>query len=136
MALTNFGKKTAPTYQIKEDSSELTWDQIIRDENDYVSLVEDLGGKAVLNAIPAFGGVYSEGYYGTTSGIPYLQARISTLAEGQELLAAYGPKLEAAGFTKSEETDTDGNTYSLYTKTVGTKKLTLEPINGRSFLYL
>ena len=107
-------KKSAPIYQIKEDSSELTWDQIIRDENDYVSLVEDLGGKAILNAIPAFGGVYSEGYYGTISGIPCLQARISTLA-------AYGPKLEAAGFTKSEETDADGNAYSLYTKTVGAK---------------
>ena len=130
MVLTNFGKKSAPTYQIKEDSSELTWDQIIRDENDYVSLVEDLGGKAILNAIPTFGGIYSEGYYGTTNGIPYLQARISTLAEGQELFAAYGPKLETAGFTKSEETDTDGNTYSLYAKTVGKKQLTLEPILG------
>lgn len=114
MALTNFGKKSAPIYQIKEDSSELTWDQIIHDESDYVSLVEDLGGKAILNAIPTFGGAYSEEYYGTTSGIPCLQARISTLV-------AYGPKLETVGFTKNEETDADGNAYSLYTKTVGAK---------------
>ena len=44
--------------------------------------------------------------------------------------AAYGPRLETNGFLKNEETDTDGNTYSLYTKTVGKKQLTLEPILG------
>ena len=131
VVFSNFGKKNAPTYEIKEDSSNLTWDQIIRDENSYVSAVEDLGGKAILNAIPTFGGVYSEGSYGTTSGIPYLQARISTLAEGQELMTSYSSKLEAAGFAKTEGTDDDGNSYTQYSKTVGSNQLVLEPLFGQ-----
>lgn len=130
MVFTNFGKKSAPTYQIKEDSSELTWDQIIRDENAYVSAVEDLGGKAILNAVPTFGGIYSEGGYGYQNGLSYVYARISSLDEGKELSAAYGPRLEANGFLKNEETDAEGTTYTVYTKTVGKKQLILEPILG------
>lgn len=130
MIFTNFGKKSAPVYQIKEDSSELTWDQIIRDENAYVSAVEDLGGKAILNAVPTFGGIYSEGGYGSSQdGLSYVYARISSLEEGKELSTAYGPKLEKNGFLKNEETDTDG-TYTVYTKTIGKKQLILEPILG------
>lgn len=132
MVFTNFGKKSAPAYQIKEDSSDLTWDQIIRDEDSYTSAVTDLGGKAILNAIPVFGGIYSEGYYGTTSGTPYVQAKITTLEEGQELLASYSAKLAAAGFTRTDGTDTSGNDYSIYSKVVGNKNLTLDPILGQT----
>ncbi|HBE99289.1 MAG TPA: hypothetical protein DDW18_04620 [Firmicutes bacterium] len=127
MVFSDFGKKSAPTYQIKEDSSNLTWEQIIRDENDYSYLAQILGGEALLNAIPTFGGVYSEGSCGDSGGIPYLQARISTLEEGEELLTSYYARLETAGFTKSVESDSDGNTYTIYSKAIGQKNLTLQP---------
>ena len=131
MVFSNFGKKSAPTYQIKEDSSNLTWEQIIRDENDYSYLAQILGGEALLNAIPTFGGVYSEGSCGDSGGIPYLQARISTLEEGEELLTSYYARLETAGFTKSVESDSDGNTYTIYSKAIGQKNLTLQPFLGQ-----
>ncbi len=127
MTFSHFGSQSNPNYTVKETSDDLTWEDIIRNENDYLSALKMVGGKNILDAIPVFGSVYSEGKFVDREGAQYLSARISSLEEGDDLLSSYDKKLVASGFSAKDMSDELGN-YRSYTKTVENKKLTISPL--------
>ncbi len=128
MTYSDFGKQTKPTYSPMEDSSDLTWDKIIRNGTSYSSLVSELGGKAILNAIPTFGGIYSEGGVASSNGIPYLYTYISSLEDGESLFDSYVSKLVNQGFEKTIVSYEDGTKDEQYKKDVGKISLALTPM--------
>ncbi len=129
MTYSHFGSKEAISYDAKETSDDLTWADIIRDENDYLSASKMVGGKTILNEIPVFGGVYSEGGFVDQDGYQYFSARVTSEAEVNDLLSSYSKKLVTSGFSAKEMSD-EGGTYYTYTKAIGEKSLTLLPQAG------
>lgn len=129
MTYSHFGTKIAPTYEIKETSNDLTWADIIRDENDYLSASKMVGGRTILNEIPVFGGIYSEGGFVDQDGYQYFSARVVSEAEASDLLSSYSKKLVSSGFS-AKELSGEAGTYYTYTKTIDEKVLTLLPQAG------
>ncbi len=108
-------QKAIDTSSVKMDSSSLTWDKAIRSASKYKDLITAIGGKAFLDKIPYFGGLYSEAGYEDDSlyAFPFLYTWIDSTSDGEELVKKYAKELVDNGFTANTSKDDDVITYSL-----------------------
>lgn len=118
----DFGKATAmDVSSVNEDSSSLTWKEALRNPNDYRTIARYLG-ESNLNEIPFFRGKHGEASLISESNIYALLTPMSAMSEQTTLESQYDTALQELGYTVT--TGTDGKEY---TKTVGTKTLTIAP---------